>query len=102
MQPPKFVFFVNYPNLMLESYQKYLYNKFRETYGFTGVPIRLFLKGKEKSKRDLSSNMVKHVPGQGHGYDHGDETEHAFEDEDRTVYEGDVDSHEFDDEKEEF
>lgn len=52
VQPPKFVMFVNYPNLMLESYQKYLYNQFREVYAFTGVPIRMFLKGKEKNKRE--------------------------------------------------
>ncbi len=51
VQPPKFIFFVNYPNLMLESYKKYLYNQFRETYAFTGVPIRMFLKGKEKREK---------------------------------------------------
>lgn len=51
VQPPKFVLFVNYPNLMSESYKKYLYNQFRETYAFTGVPINLFLKGKEKREK---------------------------------------------------
>lgn len=50
--PPTFVLFVNYPNLMLESYQKYLYNQFREVYAFTGAPIRIFLKGKAKEKRE--------------------------------------------------
>lgn len=37
--PPRFIFFVNYPDLMAESYRKYLYNQFREEYRFTGVPI---------------------------------------------------------------
>lgn len=51
VQPPKFILFVNYPNLMIESYKKYLYNQFRETYAFTGVPITMHLKGKEKRER---------------------------------------------------
>lgn len=51
VQPPTFVLFVNYPNLMTESYRKYLYNQLRETYGFEGVPIKLYLKGKEKKER---------------------------------------------------
>lgn len=50
VQPPKFILFVNYPNLMIESYKKYLYNQFREIYGFLGVPILLYLKGKQKGK----------------------------------------------------
>jgi GTP-binding protein len=29
IQPPKFVLFVNFTNLMIESYKKYLYNQFR-------------------------------------------------------------------------
>lgn len=55
IEPPKFVLFVNYPNLMTETYKKYLYNQFRETYAFTGVPITLFLKGKEKREKPESS-----------------------------------------------
>ena len=51
VQPPKFILFVNYPHLMAETYKKYLYNQFRETYAFTGVPIKLFLKGKEKREK---------------------------------------------------
>jgi GTP-binding protein len=50
VQPPKFVVFVNIPALMSESYKKYLYNQFREAYGFTGVPIELYLRGKEAPK----------------------------------------------------
>jgi|688.fasta_scaffold43367_3 GTP-binding protein len=52
-QPPRFILFVNYPNLMIDSYKKYLYNQFRETYGFTGVPILMNLRGKpQKSKAE--------------------------------------------------
>ena len=59
VQPPKFILFVNYPNLMLDSYKKYLYNQFRETYAFTGVPIRMYLKGKEKKDRPTSQDVQK-------------------------------------------
>lgn len=56
VQPPKFILFVNYPNLMTETYKKYIYNQFRETYGFLGVPILIHLKGKQKNKTE------RHVP----------------------------------------
>lgn len=46
--PPHFVLFVNKPDLMVEPYKKYLINQFRETYGFTGVPIVFTLKGKKE------------------------------------------------------
>ena len=52
IDPPRFVLFVNHPNLMTDSYKKYLYNQFREEYGFTGVPILIHLKGKEKVTKE--------------------------------------------------
>jgi GTP-binding protein len=45
--PPKFVLFVNNPTLMTETYKKYLLNNFRETFGFSGCPLILELRGKE-------------------------------------------------------
>jgi GTP-binding protein len=57
IQPPKFIFFVNYPNLMTETYKKYLYNQFRETYGFIGVPILMHLKGKDKKRQTLEERL---------------------------------------------
>lgn len=47
-KPPRFVFFVNNPDFMEESYKKYLVNQFRETYKFTGVPLVFYLKGKKQ------------------------------------------------------
>lgn len=44
--PPKFVLFVNKPELMTDSYKQYMINQFREFYGFQGVPLQFFLKGK--------------------------------------------------------
>lgn len=40
-KPPTFTFFVNDPELVHYSYERYLANRLRETYGFEGVPIRL-------------------------------------------------------------
>lgn len=57
IQPPRFVLFVNYPNLMTETYKKYLYNQFRDTYGFLGLPLTLHLKGKKKSKEDKQNKQ---------------------------------------------
>lgn len=51
VQPPKFVMFVNYPQLMSDTYKKYIYNQFRDTYGFSGVPILMHLKGRDKQKK---------------------------------------------------
>lgn len=60
VQPPKFILFVNHTHLMTETYKKYLYNQFRETYAFTGVPLTLHLKGKEKRERPEHANKPAH------------------------------------------
>jgi len=51
VKPPKFVVFVNYPNLMTDSYKKYIYNQFRDSYSFAGLPLEIYLKGKKKSEQ---------------------------------------------------
>ncbi len=43
-RPPTFVLFVNDPELMHFSYQRYLENRLREAYGFTGTPLRFHLR----------------------------------------------------------
>ena len=48
--PPTFVLFVNDQKLMHFSYQRYLENTFREAFGFSGTPIRLVLREKEKEE----------------------------------------------------
>ena len=42
---PTFVFFVDRPDLVHFSYQRYLENRLREKFDFTGTPIRLQLRG---------------------------------------------------------
>ncbi|MGE5654431.1 MAG: ribosome biogenesis GTPase Der [Bacillota bacterium] len=44
IKPPTFVLFVNDPELMHFSYQRYLENKLRATYGFEGTPIRIHVR----------------------------------------------------------
>ncbi len=41
IQPPTFVVFVNEPELMHFSYERFLENRIRETFDFEGTPIRL-------------------------------------------------------------
>lgn len=48
-KPPRFIFFVNNPDLMMESYKKYLLNQFRKEFGFEGVPLVFHMKGKSPS-----------------------------------------------------
>ena len=45
--PPTFVFFVNDPKLVHFSYQRYLENKLRGVFGFSGTPIRFVFKTRE-------------------------------------------------------
>ena len=40
-EPPLFVFFSNYPDLIAEHYKRFIENKIREKYVFSGVPISL-------------------------------------------------------------
>jgi len=44
VKPPTFVFFVNDPELVHFTYERFLENKLRETFGFIGTPIKLVMK----------------------------------------------------------
>jgi GTP-binding protein len=41
IKPPSFLFFVNEPKLISNTYSRYLENKLRDGFDFTGTPIRL-------------------------------------------------------------
>ena len=45
--PPTFVFFVNHPDAVPDSYRRYLSNRLRETFVFEGSPIRVLIRGRE-------------------------------------------------------
>lgn len=43
---PSFAFFCNFPDEVKQPYKNYLENKLRESFNFTGVPLRLFFRKK--------------------------------------------------------
>ncbi|MCI1479700.1 MAG: ribosome biogenesis GTPase Der [Eggerthellaceae bacterium] len=45
--PPQFTFFANDPDLVNDNYERYLENRLRKTFDFTGTPIRIKFKRKE-------------------------------------------------------
>ena len=49
-QPPTFVFFVNRADLFHYSYQRYLENRIRETFGMRGTPIRIIIRERGNDK----------------------------------------------------
>ncbi|ARF15468.1 MULTISPECIES: ribosome biogenesis GTPase Der [Sporosarcina] len=46
VKPPTFVVFVNEPELMHFSYERFLQNRLREAFGFEGTPIRLITRAR--------------------------------------------------------
>ena len=52
IEPPKFVVFVNDPELMHFSYMRFLETKLRETFGFEGAPLKLIVRGRNEKEDD--------------------------------------------------
>ncbi len=50
VNPPTFVFAVNYAKLAHFSYQRFLENRLRQTFGFQGTPLQLIFKSKGEKK----------------------------------------------------
>ncbi len=48
MKPPTFAVFTNCPEGIQESYERYLANRFREVFGFSGTPLRFLFRGRER------------------------------------------------------
>lgn len=49
-KPPTFVLFVNKKELMHFSYQRYIENQIRDTFGFMGTPIRIFIRERKEKE----------------------------------------------------
>ncbi|MBC8004077.1 MAG: ribosome biogenesis GTPase Der, partial [Verrucomicrobia bacterium] len=45
-QTPSFAFFANLPQYVKEPYRRYLENKIRESFHFTGVPVQIYIRKK--------------------------------------------------------
>jgi GTP-binding protein len=57
-RPPAFVIFTNQPDNIHYSYERYLINKFREAFGFDGVPLRIIFRGRDKTDSPRRSESV--------------------------------------------
>lgn len=53
--PPTIAFFGNHPDLVEEHYVRFLHNGFRETYPFTGNPLRILLRRKSGAERTAAN-----------------------------------------------
>ena len=51
VKPPTFVFFVNNQELFHFSYQRYLENRIRDTFGMTGTPIHFIIRERDSEKK---------------------------------------------------
>lgn len=51
VRPPTFVFFVNSEELFHFSYQRYLENRIRETFGMEGTPIRFIIRERGENSK---------------------------------------------------
>jgi len=47
-KPPAFVIFTNRPDGVHFSYERYIANRFREAFGFSGTPLRLMFRGRDR------------------------------------------------------
>jgi len=52
VKPPKFVLFVNEPELMHFSYRRYLENQFRQNFGFEGTAIWLIIRSRKEGAEE--------------------------------------------------
>jgi GTP-binding protein len=51
VNPPTFVIFVNQRHGITENYRRYLYNGFRDRWGFIGSPLRLKFRSRKEARR---------------------------------------------------
>jgi GTP-binding protein len=53
VRPPTFVIWSNSPDAIQPSYRRYIENRFREEFNFTGSPIRIYFRQKRKQWEEL-------------------------------------------------
>jgi GTP-binding protein len=46
-KPPGYTFFANHPKLVDENFKRYLENRMREAFDFTGTPVTLKFRQKD-------------------------------------------------------
>lgn len=50
-EPPAFVVFTNYPALFRDSHVRHIEKVLRNTFSFTGTPIRIYIRDRDKEKK---------------------------------------------------
>ena len=50
VEPPTFVFFVNYAELISSTYQRYLENELRRAFGFRGAGLKLVFRSRSEEE----------------------------------------------------
>ncbi|MCL2015366.1 MAG: ribosome biogenesis GTPase Der, partial [Defluviitaleaceae bacterium] len=50
VKPPTFILFVNDSNLMHFSYKRFLENRLRDAFGFSGTPIHFIIRERERDR----------------------------------------------------
>jgi GTP-binding protein len=65
ISPPTFVIFVNDPRLFPEDYRRYLERAFREALRFDEIPLRLFFRGRDRTKAESKQKPGKARKGEG-------------------------------------
>ena len=48
VRPPTFVVQCSYPEVLHFSYQRYVQNRIRETFGFEGTPVRIHFRQRKR------------------------------------------------------
>ncbi len=51
VKPPTFILFANNEDLMKDHYKRYMENKLREAFGFTGTPVRISVRTRSEKKK---------------------------------------------------
>ena len=53
IKPPKFILFVNDPELLHFSYVRFLENKLRDSFGFSGTPLKIIARGRKDDEEGI-------------------------------------------------
>ncbi len=56
--PPTFIAMTNAPESIHFSYRRFVVNQLRKHFGFEGVPVRVFYKGKKKRERPVEMGLA--------------------------------------------
>jgi GTP-binding protein len=67
VNPPTFVFFVNDPELLHFTYERYLENRLREVFGFEGTAIRLLFRARTTDEETDQARRERRAAKSGAG-----------------------------------